>query len=182
MGPRRFGLRLNIVLTAILILLAIPTFAQLPTATILGVAKDSSGGVLPNVTVTATNVDTGSARTVKTGDDGEFRLPELAVGRYEVKGEHAGFKIVTRKGITLEVTQQAVINLDFEVGSTDQQVVVTEEAPMINTQDATLGGTVNETKMTELPLNGRNYIDLGHHQPTTNKDKNQKNQGGTRSS
>src|SRR6202790_5260529 len=179
MGPRRFGLRLNIVLTAILILLAIPTFAQLPTATILGVAKDSSGGVLPNVTVTATNVDTGSARTVKTGDDGEFRLPELAVGRYEVKGEHAGFKIVTRKGITLEVTQQAVINLDFEVGSTDQQVVVTEEAPMINTQDATLGGTVNETKMTELPLNGRNYIDLALYQPGVNQDKNQRNQSGT---
>ena len=132
----------------------------MPTATILGVAKDSSGGVLPNVTVTITNVDTGLTRTVKTGDDGEYRVPELPVGRYEVKAEHAGFKTVTRKGITLEVTQQAVINLDFEVGSTDQQVVVTEEAPMVNTQDATLGGTVNETKMTELPLNGRNYIDL----------------------
>ena len=118
-------------------------------------------------------------RTVKTGDDGEFRAPELPVGRYEVKGEHAGFKTVTRKGITLEVTQQAVINLDFEVGSADQQVVVTEEAPMINTQNATLGGTVNETKMTELPLNGRNYIDLALLQPGVDKDKNQSNQQGT---
>ena len=179
MGPRRFGLRLSIVLTAILIFLVIPAFAQLPTATILGVAKDSSGGVLPNVTVTVKNVDTGLTRTVKTSDDGEFRVPELPVGRYEVKGEHAGFKIVTRQGITLEVTQQAVINLDFQVGSTDQQVVVTEEAPMVNTQDATLGGTVNETKMTELPLNGRNYIDLALYQPGVNPDKNQNNQGGT---
>jgi len=179
MGPYRKGLCLSIVSTAVLILLAIPVVAQLPTATILGVAKDSSGGVLPSVTVTVTNVDTGLTRTVKTGDDGEYRLPELPVGRYEVKGEHTGFKIVTRKGITLEVTEQAVINLDFEVGSTDQVVVVTEEAPMVNTQNATLGGTVNETKMTELPLNGRNYIDLALLQPGVDKDKNQNNQGGT---
>ncbi len=179
MGPRRFGLCLSSVLTAMLILLVIPAFAQLPTATILGTAKDSSGGVLAGATVTATNVDTGLTRTVKTSEDGEYRLPELPVGRYEVKGEHPGFKMVTRKGITLEVTQQAVINLDFEVGSADQQVVVTEEAPMINTQDATLGGTVSETKMTELPLNGRNYIDLALYQPGVNPDKNQNNQGGT---
>ena len=147
MGSYRKGLCLSIASIAVLILLAIPVFAQLPTATILGVAKDSSGGVLPNVTVTITNVDTGIVRTVKTSDDGEYRALELPVGRYEVRAEHAGFKTVTRKGITLEVTQQAVINLDFEVGAADQQVVVTEEAPMVNTQDATLGGTVNETKM-----------------------------------
>jgi hypothetical protein len=72
-----------------------------------------------------------------------------------------------------------VINLDFVVGSTDQQVIVNEEAPMINTQDATLGGTVNETKMAELPLNGRNYIDLALYQPGVNQDKNQSNQQGT---
>jgi hypothetical protein len=179
MGAYRKGLCLSIVSIAALILLAIPVVAQLPTATILGVAKDASGGVLPNATVTITNVDTGAVRTVKTGDDGEFRAPELPVGHYEVKGEHPGFKTVSRKGITLEVTQQAVINLDFEVGSTDQQVIVTEEAPMVNTQDATLGGTVNETKMAELPLNGRNYIDLALYQPGVNPDKNQSNQQGT---
>ncbi len=179
MGPVRKSLCLSVVSIAALILLAIPVVAQLPTATILGVAKDSSGGVLPNVTVTITNVDTGAVRAVKTGDDGEFQAPELPVGRYEVRAEHPGFKTVTRKGITLEVTQQAVINLDFEVGAADQQVVVTEEAPMVNTQNATLGGTVNETKMAELPLNGRNYIDLALLQPGVDKDKNQGNQEGT---
>src|SRR6266851_8335831 len=92
MRPYRKGLCLSIVSIAVLILLAIPAVAQMPTATILGIAKDSSGGVLPNVTVTITNVDTGATRTVKTSDDGEFRAPELPVGRYEVKAEHAGFK------------------------------------------------------------------------------------------
>ncbi|HTC61356.1 MAG TPA: TonB-dependent receptor [Candidatus Saccharimonadales bacterium] len=179
MGHLPKKLRVHIILAAVLVLMAIPLFAQLPTATILGVAKDTSGGVLPNVTVTVTNIDTGLTRTVKTSEDGEYRVPELPVGHYEVKAEHAGFKIEYRRGITLEVTQQAVINLDFQVGNTEQQVVVTEEAPMVNTQDATLGGTVNETKMAELPLNGRNYIDLALYQPGVNQDKNQNNQGGT---
>ena len=179
MGPFRKALHLSIASTAILILLAIPLAAQLPTATILGVAKDASGGVLAGATVTVTNIETGLTRVVKTTEDGEFRVPELPVGHYEVKGEHAGFKTVSRKGITLEVTQQAVINLDFEVGTAEQQVVVNEEAPMINTQDATLGGTINETKMTELPLNGRNYIDLALYQPGVDQDKNQRNSQGT---
>jgi hypothetical protein len=179
MGAYRKGWCLGVVSIAVLILLAIPAVAQLPTATILGTAKDTSGGVLPNTTVTITNVDTGAKRVVTTGDDGFYRAPELAVGNYEVRGEHAGFKTDTRKGITLEVTQQAVINLTFEVGSEVQQVIVTSEAPLINTQDATLGGTVNETKMTELPLNGRNYIDLALYQPGVNPDKNQNNQSGT---
>ena len=179
MARYRKSLCASIFWIAVLILSAIPASAQLPTATILGTARDTSGGVLPNVTVTVTNTDTGLKRVVMTGDDGYYRVPELPVGRYEVRGEHSGFKTQTRAGITLEVTQQAVINLDFEVGSTATQVVVTEEAPMINTQDATLGGTVNETKMTELPLNGRNYIDLALLQPGVDKDKNQGNQEGT---
>jgi len=161
------------------ITMAIPAAAQLPTGTILGMAKDSSGGVVPNATVTITNLDTGLKRTVMTGDDGFYRVPELPVGRYEVRGEHAGFKTETRRGITLEVTQQAVINLDFLVGATVQEVVVTGEAPLVNTQDATLGGIVNETKMAELPLNGRNYIDLALLQPGVDQDKNQTNAQGT---
>jgi len=82
-------------------LLAIPAVAQLPTGAILGTAKDTSGGVLPNTTVTITNVETGLKRTVMTGDDGFYRAPELAVGHYEVRGEHAGFKTETRKGSPL---------------------------------------------------------------------------------
>jgi len=177
MGQYRKRLCLSIVSTATLILLAIPVVAQLPTATILGVAKDTSGGVLPIATVTATNLDTGLTRTVKTGDDGTYRIPELPVGRYEVKGEHAGFKTETRKGITLEVTDQAVINLTFEVGSAEQQVIVTEEASIVNTQNATLGGLVNEQNIENLPLNGRNYVDLSLLQPGVSPDRNVRDAG-----
>jgi hypothetical protein len=177
MGAYEKGLCLSVVFTAVLILLAIPAVAQLPTGTILGVAKDTSGGVLPNTTVTITNVDTGLKRTVMTSDDGSFRVPELPVGRYEVRGEHAGFKTETRKGITLEVTQQAVVNLDFEVGSAEQQVVVTGEASIVNTQNATLGGLVTETNIENLPLNGRNYVDLSLLQPGVSPDRNVRDAG-----
>ncbi|HYL83673.1 MAG TPA: TonB-dependent receptor [Candidatus Angelobacter sp.] len=179
MGALRKGLFSVVVCAAILTLLAIPLLAQLPTATILGTARDQSGGVLPGVTVTIINVETGLTRSVKTADDGSYRAVELPVGNYEVKAEHSGFRSIDRTGITLEVTQQAVINLDFQVGTAEQQVIVNEEVPMVNTQDATLGGTVNETKMEQLPLNGRNYIDLALYQPGVTPDKNQNNQQGT---
>src|ERR1700676_4100763 len=153
-------------------LMAIPVAAQLPTGTILGVAKDASGGVLPNTTISITNVDTGLKRTVSTADDGTYRVPELPVGHYEIKGEHAGFKTETQQGITLEVTDQAVINFTFEVGSSEQQVTVSAEVSVVNTQDATLGGLVSDTSIKDLPLNGRNYVDLTLLQPGVTRDKN----------
>jgi hypothetical protein len=161
-----------LVFVCLAMLLAVPTFAQLPTGTILGVAKDSSGAVLPNTTITIMNVDTGAKRTATTGDDGAYRAAELPVGHYEVKGEHAGFKTETQKGINLQVTDQAVINMTFEVGSSEQEVVVTGEIPVVNTQDATLGGLVSDTSIKDLPLNGRNYIDLSLLQPGVTRDKN----------
>ena len=169
----------NLALALILFWVVIPAFAQLPTATILGNVKDASGASVPNVKLTIRNIDTNLVRTVTTGDDGSYRVPELPVGHYQVTAEHSGFKTETRSGITLEVTDQAVINFALEVGSQAQEVVVTGEAPMVNTQDSTLGGTINETKMEDLPLNGRNYIDLALYQPGVDQDKNQRNQQGT---
>ena len=82
----------------ILLCVAIPVFAQLPTATILGNAKDASGASVPGVKVTVRNVDTNLIRTVTTADDGSYRVPELPVGHYQVTAEHAGFKTETRIG------------------------------------------------------------------------------------
>jgi hypothetical protein len=155
-----FSLVNGCLLALILLSLAISVSAQLPTGTILGVVKDSSGATVPDTTVTIVNVDTNFKRTVTTGADGSYVVPELPTGHYQVQSAHAGFKTATRSGITLEVTQSAVINITLEVGSTEQQVIVTEEAPIVNTQDATLGGTINEQRMESLPLNGRNYINL----------------------
>jgi hypothetical protein len=164
---------------AVLILAAIPLAAQLPTGTILGTVKDSSGASVPGAMVTVKNTDTNLSKTATTEADGGYRFPELPVGHYEMTATAAGFRTETRAGLTLEVTQQGVINFTLQIGATTQQVTITSDIPMVNTQDSTLGGTVNETKMAELPLNGRNYVDLALYRPGVNQDKNQRNSSGT---
>src|SRR5579864_815575 len=173
---REFARRIIVGLAALLILAAIPVAAQLPTGTILGTVKDSSGASIPGATVTVRNTETNLTKTAMTEQDGSYRFPELQVGRYEMRAEAAGFRTENRTGLTLEVTQTGVINFALQVGSTTQQVTVSSEIPIVNTQDSTLGGTVNEQQMAELPLNGRNYIDLTLLKPGVNKDRNQRNQ------
>ncbi|MBI2819000.1 MAG: TonB-dependent receptor [Acidobacteria bacterium] len=134
--------------------------AQLPTATILGVVKDSTGAVVPGATLTARNIDTGQSRTGVTAEDGSYRFAALAVGNYEVRIEHPGFQTQVRSGLALAVSQEAVVNFRLEVGAVEQTVEVTAEAPIVNTTSGSLGGLVDEQKVTDLPLNGRNYIDL----------------------
>ena len=179
MGKRRESISRIMIWAAVLILVAIPVAAQLPTGTILGTVKDSSGASIPSATVTLKNNDTNLTKTAATESDGSYRFPELPVGHYEITASAGGFKTETRTGLNLEVTQQGVINFTLQVGSTAQQVTITGEIPLVNTQDSTLGGTVNEEQMSELPLNGRNYIDLTLLKPGVNKDVNQRNQSGT---
>src|SRR5260370_15061831 len=162
-----------------LVLAAIPVAAQLPTGTILGTVRDSAGASIPGAMVTLRNADTNLTKTATTEQDGSYRFPELPVGRYEIKAEAAGFRTETHTGLNLEVTQQGVINFSLQVGATTQQVTITIDIALVNTQDSTLGGTVNETKMAELPLNGRNYIDLALYMPGVNQDKKQRNSAGT---
>src|SRR5436853_4934192 len=179
MGVCRELVRRSIVWVAVLILAAIPVAAQLPTGAILGTVKDSSGASVPGATVTVRNTDTNFTRTQMTEQDGSYRFPELPVGHYEIRAEAAGFRTETRTGLNLEVTQTGVINFALQVGATTQQVTISSEIPLVNTQDATLGGTVHEQQMAELPLNGRNYIDLTLLKPGVNKDVNQRNSQGT---
>ena len=134
--------------------------AQLPTATILGTVKDMSGAVLPGAAVTVKNLETGLTRTAESEANGSYRLPALPVGGYEVAGEKMGFKHEVRRGITLAVGEEAVVNLTLQVGSVVEQVTVTGEAPIVNTTSGSLGGLVDEKRVAELPLNGRNFIDL----------------------
>src|SRR5579883_2233478 len=179
MGAHGASFRKNLVCLAVLFLAAIPALAQLPTGTILGTVKDSSGASIPGATVTVKNTDTNLTKTATTEADGSYRFPELPVGHYEVTASAAGFRTENRAGLTLEVTQQGVINFALQVGATTQQVTITSDIPLVNTQDSTLGGTVNETKMADLPLNVRNYVDLALYRPGVNQDKNQRNSSGT---
>jgi Carboxypeptidase regulatory-like domain len=143
----------------LVVLIAIPAFAQ-EAGTILGVVKDSSGGVVPNAKVTTTNVDTTEIRTVTTGADGSFRVPALLPGHYSLKVEAQGFQTLTQTGLNLNVAQQLVMNATLQVGAATQEVTVTGEAPVIDTTTSSVGGLVNDQQIAELPLNGRDYTDL----------------------
>ena len=130
------------------------------TGTILGTIKDASGAVLPGAEVTAKNTETGISRSTTSGAKGEYRIPALAVGSYEVTATMTGFQTGVRQGIELSLGREAVVDFPLEVGAVTQQVTVTAEAPLINTTTATVSGLVDPKQMTTIPLNARSFIDL----------------------
>ena len=147
-------------LVCVCLIFASAAFAQLPTATILGEVRDSSRGVLAGTTLTARNVDTGQTRVTVSGSDGGFRFPGLPIGTWELTVELSGFRTEVRTGLTLSVTQEAVVDFVLQVRELEESVTVTGTAPLVNTTSGSVGGLVSAEKIADLPLNGRNYIDL----------------------
>ena len=139
--------------------------AQLPTGTILGVVQDSSGAAMASAQGTVTNTETGLSRKFVTEADGTYRVAALPVGTYRVEVSSEGFKTFAVTGLTLTVSQEAVINAVLEVGAAQQRVEVTAQATEVNTTNATVGSLVGEQKIQDLPLNGRNPVSLTLLQP-----------------
>src|SRR5438093_1747247 len=165
-GKRSGALAGLIAAAATLLLVTVAAAAQQNTGTILGLVKDSSGAVVPGASITILNEETSLTRTVTTGENGAFRAPALPVGHYTVRAELAGFRTQAQRGLILEVAQELVVNPTLEVGAVPQEeVVVSAEAPLVNTTSSALGSVVNEQSMSDLPLNGRNYVDLTMLQP-----------------
>ena len=161
MGLRSFGR----CATAIVVLIALPTclvFAQTSTATatILGVVKDTTGALVPGVSITVKHTETGQTRAAISSETGDYNVPLLPIGAYEITTAMPGFKQQVRSGINLAVGQQAVINLTLEVGAAAEQVTVTEEAPLVNTTLSSTSGLITEQQIKELPLNGRSFDQL----------------------
>src|SRR5438445_1225655 len=158
--PASKTLRVIVLSSSLLLIMGKQAMSQLPTGTILGGVKDSSGAVIPGASITAKNTETGFTRAGVSAEDGSYRLSALPVGGYEVRVELPGFRTEVRSGLTLTVSQEAVVNFSLQVGAVDQTVLVTEDAPLVNTTSGALSGLVDEHKVAELPLNGRNFIDL----------------------
>ncbi len=135
-------------------------YAQVSTGTIAGTVRDATGAVLPGVEVTVLHVDTGLSRLLITGDEGRYRAPELAVGNYEVRAELIGFQTAVRTGLGLTVGREALVDLTLEVGEISEEVVVTGEAPLINTTSSALSDLIDEQQVHDLPLNSRNLVEL----------------------
>src|SRR5438445_606336 len=137
-----------------------PAWGQGFSAEISGVVHDASGAVIPGVSVTAKHIESGLTRTVNTSVTGNYSIPSLPVGAYELTAELAGFKQQLRRGITLAVGQEAVVNLTMEVGEIKDNVTVTEDAPLVNTTLSSTSGLVTKDQIKDLPLNGRSFLEL----------------------
>lgn len=135
------------------------------TARLSGIVTDASGAVLPGAQVTVANTNTGISRTMTTDDKGRFVAAQLAPGPYQITATMAGFEKLLRTGITLEIGQEAELSLAMKVGAVSEQVTVTGEAPLVNTSGSAVAGTVEEKRILELPLNGRDFTQLALVQP-----------------
>ncbi len=152
--------RRGILAGLVVLLAALPLFSQGSAGRILGSVTDQSGGVVAGATVTVTDVQRGVTRTLTTDAAGEYLAPDLVPGTYMVRGVATGFKTVERGGLLLQVRQDIRVDLVLQPGDQAQTVTVTEEAPQIETTNATLGGTLSNVTINDLPLNGRNYQNL----------------------
>ncbi len=146
-------------LLTLLLLFTLAAWSQV-TGTISGKVEDASGAAVSGATVTVRSLETGATRVATTDEGGNFRILSLPLGAQEVKAEKTGFKATVRTGVSLEVGQEAVVNLQLEVGELAQQVAVSGEAPVVNTTTAAVSGVVNEREVKDLPLNGRSFDNL----------------------
>ena len=160
---------------ALLLSFCLPTqvSAQVVGATISGTVTDASGSKMPGVDIVITNVGTGIVTRTTTKGEGTFTVPNLQPGSYEISASAKGFSTLVRKGITLTVGQELILNLSLQVGGVNEQVTVTAEAPTVNLANATLGGLVEGRAVQELPLNGRSWTDLATLQPGVHQSQDQ---------
>jgi hypothetical protein len=141
-------------------LVCVPLFSQGNQGRITGTITDKSGGVVAGATVTVKDVQRGVTRTLTTGDSGEYNAPNLLPGSYAVRAEAKGFRAIEQQNILLEVGKEIRVDLSLQPGEVSQTITITEAPPMVETTNATLGGTLSNETINDLPLNGRNYINL----------------------
>jgi hypothetical protein len=154
--------------------LAIPLFlfqtslcAQVNTATISGTVTDESGAAIPGANVTATHVATRAESRSVTGAEGIYVLPSLAVGQYTVKVEKTGFQAASQSQLTLSVDQRARVDFQLRIGSITETIDVQSNLAQVDTESSTVGQVIGNKRVVELPLNGRNFVQLAALSPGT---------------
>lgn len=141
-------------------------FAQSMGSSMSGRVTDETGAALPGVTVTATDDATGFTRSVVTASDGEYRFASLPVGTYTVVADLSGFNRVTTKNVVLNVATERTLNITLRQAAMKEQITVTAEAPLIASEPA-IGTVVSQEELQHLPLNGRQFANLGQLAPGT---------------
>jgi len=139
--------------------LAVPAFCQ-TLGEITGQVNDSTGGAIPGAKITATNVNTNATREAVSNEAGIYSFPSMQPGVYNLRIEKSGFKVVTRANLQVEVQQTVRLDFELPVGQVSESVEVSAQAALLSSENATVGTVISNQVIVDLPLNGRNYLDL----------------------
>src|SRR6266852_4048686 len=139
---------------------SVPAFAQKDAGSIVGTVKDQTGAIVANAKVTVSDVERGIHLTTTTNDSGQYVASPLRVGRYTVTVEHPGFKKAVSVPVNLDVQQRIAVDISLQVGQISESVEVSGAAPLLETETSELGQVVDNKRMANLPLNGRNFAQL----------------------
>lgn len=143
-----------------------PVAAQSASGNIDGRVLDADGAVIPGATVTATNTETGLARSTTTETDGQFRIGSLPAGTYDVVVQLVGFSTYTQTGVVVNVASTRTLEIGLKLASIEEAITVTDEAPLLNTE-ASIGTVVSQKELQSLPLNGRQFANVAVLAPGT---------------
>ncbi len=158
---------------------AVPLWAQKDAGTIVGTVRDATGAVVPGAKVTAEDVDRGVQATVSTNDEGEYVASPLRIGRYKITVEKAGFKKAVSEVVELNVQDRIAMNIALQVGQISEEMLVSGAAPLLETETSELGQVVDQKRVSNLPLNGRNFAQLALLSPgTTPSEPGARDEGG----
>src|SRR6266404_3447045 len=138
----------------------VPAFSQTTTGRIVGTVHDQSDAAVAGATVTVTDIQRATRRTVTTDESGAYVFVSLTPSVYVVRAEANGFKTVEPPSVQVEVATDVTVNLALPPGDVTETVVVNAEVPLLNTTSSTLGGTLSNKEINDLPLNARNYENL----------------------
>lgn len=147
-------------LFACFLLTAVCVFAQSTTGEIAGTVTDPTGAAVPGVGITFTNENTGEVKVVESGATGDYLATQLQVGTYQASVQSEGFRTVERPGIALSALQSLRVDFVLELGQVTETVTITSQAPQVDTRSTQIGMTVDDRRIKDLPLNGRNPLDL----------------------
>ena len=155
-GPRSlFG-----IVGVVALALVVPARAQTPTGDISGVVVDPSGSAVPGVTITLTSVATNAVREVQTNSAGLYVIPAIPPGTYTLKAQISGFRPMERRNIEIQVGSSNRMPITLELGDLTETVEIRGGAPLIQSSNASIGTVIENRSIVELPLNGRNYLQL----------------------
>ena len=158
--PRRLRRAL---LTSVLCLIAFaanPLSAQIDTGGVTGTVTDPSGAIVPNVTITLTNDETGVVLSTKSTSTGTYSLSAIRPGSYTLRAELAGFQAFVDRGLQIHVQNTLTVDVPLVAGAVKQEVNVTAGAPLLQAENAAVGQTITSQTINDLPLNGRNWTSL----------------------